>query len=599
MSAPLHDQHDHNGLEKHHHPTIADDILGGLAAEATEYAQPTPVLSRTASRKEMSHHDTSESTMTAVDKDAVVDEKAEVPPVDDSGVLHGLRLYLVFTSIMACVFMFALDQSIVSTAIPVIVSQFQSFDQVAWIITAYFLTQCGLILLVGQMLTVLKAKWMLLGAIFWFELGSLICGVAKDMDTLIGGRAIQGIGASGMFVSILSVISVVTKVEQRAAFMASFGFVFVISSVIGPLLGGVFTDHVSWRWCFYINLPFGGVAAAAVVFLLPARAPAEDRNAPEGRTLLGKLRRLDWVGTALIFCTITCLLLALSWGGNEYSWKNWRIPVLFTLGGVLVIVFGWWQWHYDKYALIPLSILKNRTVIACSATMFFMMLAMLGGTYQLPLYYQAGRAHSAEKSGIDIIPFMLAVCIGIFVSGGLTTKFGRYYPFLIAGPPISAVGIGLLYTIKADTANAKIIGYQILAGFGIGLSFQNALLAVQAEYSDQPALLPQAQGVVSFFQLTGAALGVGIINTVQSVFLNTEIKRLAPDVDFNLVRQSVSAIFTLPAEQQPAVIEAYIISITKSFIPIIAAVILSLISGAFIRNHNMLTKGGAGAAHMA
>ncbi|WWD17745.1 hypothetical protein CI109_102186 [Kwoniella shandongensis] len=560
MSAPLHDQHDHNGLEKHHHPTIADDILGGLAAEATEYAQPTPVLSRTASRKEMSHHDTSESTMTAVDKDAVVDEKAEVPPVDDSGVLHGLRLYLVFTSIMACVFMFALDQSIVSTAIPVIVSQFQSFDQVAWIITAYFLTQCGLILLVGQMLTVLKAKWMLLGAIFWFELGSLICGVAKDMDTLIGGRAIQGIGASGMFVSILSVISVVTKVEQRAAFMASFGFVFVISSVIGPLLGGVFTDHVSWR------------------------------NAPEGRTLLGKLRRLDWVGTALIFCTITCLLLALSWGGNEYSWKNWRIPVLFTLGGVLVIVFGWWQWHYDKYALIPLSILKNRTVIACSATMFFMMLAMLGGTYQLPF---------AEKSGIDIIPFMLAVCIGIFVSGGLTTKFGRYYPFLIAGPPISAVGIGLLYTIKADTANAKIIGYQILAGFGIGLSFQNALLAVQAEYSDQPALLPQAQGVVSFFQLTGAALGVGIINTVQSVFLNTEIKRLAPDVDFNLVRQSVSAIFTLPAEQQPAVIEAYIISITKSFIPIIAAVILSLISGAFIRNHNMLTKGGAGAAHMA
>ncbi|KAK8866051.1 hypothetical protein IAR55_001202 [Kwoniella newhampshirensis] len=194
---------------------------------------------------------------------------------------------------------------------------------------------------------------------------------------------------------------------------------------------------------------------------------------------------------------------------------------------------------------------------------------------------------------------MLAVCIGIFIAGGITTKFGRYYPFLLIGPPISAVGLGLLYTLTAHTANSKIIGYQILAGFGIGLSFQQSLLAVQAEYADKPALLPQAQGVVSFFQLTGGALGVGIINTVQSVFLNTEIKRLAPNVDFNLVRQSVSAIFTLPLDQQAPIIDAYIISITKSLIPIIAAVIISLITGAFIRNHNMLAKGGAGGAHMA
>ncbi|WRT64289.1 uncharacterized protein IL334_001220 [Kwoniella shivajii] len=146
-------------------------------------------------------------------------------------------------------------------------------------------------------------------------------------------------------------------------------------------------------------------------------------------------------------------------------------------------------------------------------------------------------------------------------------------------------------------SNAKIIGYQILAGFGIGLSFQNVLIAVQAEYHDQPALLPQATGVVSFFQLTGAAIGIGIINTVQSVFLNTEIKRLAPNVDFELVRQSVAAIFTLPVAEQAPVIEAYIISITKSFIPIIAACILALIFGAFIRNHNMIAKGGAGGAH--
>ncbi|OCF54222.1 major facilitator superfamily transporter [Kwoniella mangroviensis CBS 10435] len=589
----------HNGTDNHlkpseHHPTMLESAETGLASEAVEYGQ-SPMLSRTASQ-ELTLNETNHSNDN--DKSEGKDvEKAE-PTQDNSGLLSGIRLYLVFLSLMLSVFMFALDQSIVSTAIPQIVSEFQAFDQVSWIITGYFLTQCGLILLVGQLLTILKAKWMLLGAVFFFELGSLICAVAKDMTTLIGGRAVQGIGASGMFVSILAVIAVVTRVDQRAAFMASFGIVFVISSVVGPLLGGVFTERVSWRWCFWINLPFGGVAAAAVLFLLPARDPEVNENTPHDRTLLGKLRRMDWLGTALIFLTVTCLLLALAWGGNEYAWSNWRIILLFILGGLLVISFGAWQWYYDKHALIPLSLLKNRSVIACAGAMFFFMLAMLGGTYQLPLFYQAV-THSPEKSGIDIIAFMLSICVAIFISGGITTKFGRYYPFLLIGPPISAIGFGLLYTIDAEMSNARIIGYQILAGFGIGLSFQNVLIAVQAEYHDQPALLPQATGVVSFFQLTGAAIGIGIINTVQSVFLNTEIKRLAPNVDFETVRQSVSAIYQLPVADQPPVIDAYIISITKSFIPIIAACILALIFGAFIRNHNMLTKGGAGAAHMA
>ncbi|ODN78959.1 hypothetical protein L202_04475 [Cryptococcus amylolentus CBS 6039] len=577
-------------------PTLHDEIRGGLSGEGTPFAAEAP-LSRTSS-KNLSHQDTQRSS---TEKAAEVSEhEGAAPQADDSGLLSGARLYLVFLAMMLCVFMFALDQSIVSTAIPVIVSDFNAFDQVSWIITGYFLTQCGLILLVGQMLTVIKAKWMLLGAVFFFELGSLICGVAKDMNTLIGGRAVQGIGASGMFVSILTIIAIITRVEQRAAFMSSFGIVFVISSVVGPLLGGVFTERVTWRWCFYINLPFGGLAAVAVLFLLPAHAPSKSgSDDTTERSVLHRILRLDWLGTALIFCCMTCLLLALSWGGNEYSWKSWRIILLFILGGLLVIAFGAWQWFYDKRALIPVSLFKNRTLTMSSGAMFFWMLSMLGGTYQLPLFYQAVRDHSPEKSGIDIIPFMLAICIAIFISGGFTTKFGRYWPFLVAGPPFSAAGFGLLYTIDASTSSAKIIGYQILAGFGIGLSFQMVFMAINAEYHERPALLPQATGTISFFQLTGAALGTGIINTVQSVYLNTEIKRLAPDVDFNLVRQSVSAIYTLDPAQRPPVIEAYVISITKSFIPIITSVCLALVFGGFIKNHNMLTKGGAGGAHMA
>lgn len=495
--------------------------------------------------------------------------------------------------------MFALDQSIVSTAIPVIVSEFQAFDKVAWLVTAYFLTQCGLILLAGQLLSVFKSKWVLLGAITFFELGSLLCALANSMDMLIAARAVQGIGASGMFVSIIAIIAVVTKVEKRAAFMAGFGFVFVIASVIGPLLGGVFTEHLSWRWCFWINLPFGGVAVVAVLFLLPAHEPIRRENAPT--TLLATLRRMDWIGAALVMLFITCILLALQWGGNQYAWSNWRIPLLFVLGGLLCGAFFGWELYFGEDALIPRELMMNRTVVSASGAIFMLMMSMLGGTYQLPLFYQATRNHSAQQSGIDIIPFMIMVCVGIFVSGGFVTKTGRYYPFLIIGPPISAVGFGLLFTIDASTSSAKIVGYQILSGFGIGLTFQNLIMSTQAEYAKRPQLIPQATGIVSFFQLTGAAIGIGIVNTVQSIYLNRYIKEFAPEAPFDIVRQSTEAMWKIdiPTYVRDGVVHAYTAAISKSYIPILVALCLSLVFGVFVRNHNMLKVGGPAAVHMA
>ncbi|EIW70918.1 hypothetical protein TREMEDRAFT_38481 [Tremella mesenterica DSM 1558] len=560
----------------------------------------TSTLAKTPSRQSAKSHAASTLTVQDQEEEGTLggelekgkDEGGE-EEVEDTGLLTGARLYLVFLSMMLTIFMFALDQSIVSTAIPVIVSDFNAFDQVAWIVTGYFLTQCGLILLVGQLLTALKAKWMLLGAIFFFELGSLICAVAHSMNILIFGRAIQGIGSSGIFVSCLAVIATITRVDQRAAFMSAFGIVFVISSVVGPLLGGVFTQRVTWRWCFWINLPVGGIAAAAVLFLLPARPPEKREGFTPGWR---GLKQMDYIGTALIFVLVTCLLLALQWGGNEYAWSSWRIILLFTLGAALVPIFAAWEWYRDNLALLPRIFLRNRTEVAAAIAMFFYSMVMLGGVYQLPLYYQAGRGHTPEKSGIDIIPFMIMVCVGIFVAGGVTTKTGRYWYFLAIAPPIAAVGFGLLYTIKPDTSNAKIIGYQILSGFPIGLGFQMPIIAVQAEWSKTPNLIPQATGVLSFFQLTGSALGIGIVNTVQSVYLNKELRLLAPDAPFEVVRQSVSAISTLSPEMQIPVIAAYIIAITKSLIPLIVACGLALASGVFIRNHNMLLMGGSGHA---
>lgn len=453
------------------------------------------------------------------------------------------------------------------------------------------LTQCGFILLAGQMLTILKAKWVLLAAIFVFELGSLLCAVSNSMKMLIASRAIQGLGAAALFVSIIAIIAVITTVERRAFYFSFFGLAFVVSSVIGPLLGGVFTEHLSWRWCFWINLPVGGVAAAAVLFFLPAREPGMKRS--DGRTGFRAFMKMDWIGSALVLLFITCWLLALQWGGNNYAWSNWRIPLLFVLAGLLTAAFFAWQVWYGEYALMPQVILKNRTVWAASGAVFMTMLAMLGGTYQLPLFYQAGRAQSPQDSGISVIPFMILTCAGIMVAGAFVTKFGRYYPFILIGPPIAIIGFALLYTVRHATPNARIVGFQILAGFGIGLSFQNIILSVQAEYAKTPELIPLASGTVSFFQLTGAAIGMGVVNTVQSVYLNRYLREYAPEAPFEVVRQSTKAIYDVVPEGpvREAVIRAYVEAIAHSYIPIYIALALALVFGFFIRNHNMLKLG--------
>jgi len=266
--------------------------------------------------------------------------------------------------------------------------------------------------------------------------------------------------------------------------------------------------------CFWLNLPIGGLAAAAVFFLLPARAPAATETT-RGKTLWQKVAGLDYLGTVMIFSIIVCLLLALSDGGNKYAWSNWRIILEFVLAGVLIIAFAGWQFYLDEKALIPLTVLKNRTLVSASIAMFMTMLVMLGGVYQLPLYYEAVKDYSPTKAGIAIIPFMLATCVGIFISGAATGATGRYWYWIIVGPPFAGVGMGLISTITPDTANAKLIGYQILAGIGIGFSFQNILLSVQAEFHKRPEFMAQAVGVSNFFQLTGGAVGVGIVNTVR------------------------------------------------------------------------------------
>ncbi|KAG8757315.1 hypothetical protein FRC14_002163 [Serendipita sp. 396] len=335
-------------------------------------------------------------------------EAVEAKDTDEDRYITGFRLFLVFVGLLLSIFLVALDQTIIATALPVIASKFNSLSELTWVVSVYFFTQTGLVLTFGQLLTIVDSKLLYLFVIATFEIGSLFCAVAWNMPFLIFGRAIAGVGAAGIFISILTIISRVTRLEDRPILFGAFGAVFAVSSVAGPLMGGAFTDHLSWRWCFYINLPFGAVSILAVIVFLKSQ-PTIEIPGNEGKTKLQKWIGVDWVGTGLCLAMIMPLLLALQWGGNSRPWNDKVVIALFCVFGVVLPAFVYWELRLGSRAIMPMWLYKRKSQIGCSATSFFVMMNLIVGTYYLPFYYQASRGRTPTQSGIDILPFMLTI----------------------------------------------------------------------------------------------------------------------------------------------------------------------------------------------
>ncbi|EJD43051.1 transporter [Auricularia subglabra TFB-10046 SS5] len=532
--------------------------------------------------------DVSEKSKGEKAEDAVAtDEEAQhLPEEDSSRFLTGKRLFLVFVGFLSSIFLVALDQTIVATALPRIVSQFNALSQVTWVVSAYFLTQAGFMLTSGQFLTLASTKRIFLISITLFEIGSLICAVAKSVEVLIFGRAFAGVGAACIFVAILSIISEITRLKDRPVLMGAFGAVFAFASVIGPLLGGAFTDHVSWRWCFYINLPFGGFAIATVVFFLEDRKPRL-KPGMEKLTSLEKWKKVDILGSILCLGMVTALLLPLQWGGNTKEWDDKVVIALFCVFGVLLPMFVAWEWYMGEDAILPLFLFKKGTQIGTCLEAFFIFLGLLLATYYLPLWYQA-QGHSATKSGIDILPFQITTVLTAMLSGVAIKFSGRYWPWLVGSPLLVSVASGLMYTINESTPNARVIGYQIIMGVGIGGALQNVVIAIQAEYADKEHMVPQATAVVAWAQLLGGIIGISIAGTVFANGLNKFLPVGLPPEIRDHVRQSVAVIFMIPDEaQRAAVIHSYIKAIDQVFLIGIPGGVLGAVSAFFITNHNL------------
>lgn len=367
-------------------------------------------------------------------------------------------------------------QTIVGTAIPKITNDFGGLEDVAWYGSAYFLCFGGFQSAFGKAFKYFPLKETFLISVFIFEVGSLLCGVAPNSTAFIIGRAIAGFGGAGIAIGGTVILAFVSEPKKRPMFMGLVGVTYTIAAIVGPLLGGAFSDRVTWRWCFYINLPVGGVAIPLMYVFFQTPKHAKPVDAP----LKEKLLQMDPVGCALAMGAIISYLLALQYAGITHAWNS-SVVIGLLVGCVAIFVaMGFWEVYQGEYAMLPVRLITKRSIWAPGSVQFFFAGCYFLLLYYLPIYFQSIKGKTAIESGVANLPLVVAGCLAI-LSGGIAVTTTRHAtPFSVIFAAVTTVGCGLLYTLDIDTSTAKWIGYQILLGVGIAFPFQNGLNIAQA-----------------------------------------------------------------------------------------------------------------------
>jgi hypothetical protein len=448
---------------------------------------------------------------------------------------------------------------------------------VGWYGGAYLLTSCSFQLPFGRIYTYYSPKIVFLLAILIFEVGSAICGAAPNSTALIIGRAIAGLGSSGIFSGSIIIIVHTVPLAKRPIYQSIIGSIFGLASVVGPLLGGAFTQNVTWRWCFYINLPVGALAFAIIAFILKLPKMQYAENLTAGQ----RFAKLDPLGTVCLLPALISLLLALQWGGSIYPWNNGRIIGLFVVFGVLTLTFTAIQiWRPDT-ATVPSRIIKNQSIWAGVCFSVAVGSVLVVEVYYLPIWFQAILGVDAVQSGIRLLPVVLALVFGSFIAGWTMGDFGYYTPFMYGCAVFMAIGTGLITTFTTTTSEGKWIGYQIILGVGLGFGMQPASLAAQTVLPTHD--VSTGVSLMLFAQSLGGAVCIAI---AQSVFTTTLVNGLSgvPKLDPNsIVHTGATEIRNIvdPA-YLPTVLNAYNYALTKAFIVGTALACFTIVGAVFM-----------------
>ncbi|MEU5645237.1 MDR family MFS transporter [Streptomyces milbemycinicus] len=448
----------------------------------------------------------------------------------------------------------ALDQTIVSTALPTIVSDLGGMSHLSWVVTAYLLASTAATPLWGKLGDQYGRKRLFQAAIVIFLIGSALCGLAQNMSQLIAFRALQGLGGGGLMVLSMAIVGDIVPPRDRGRYQGLFGAVFGATSVLGPLLGGLFVDHLSWRWVFYINLPVGAVAllVIAAALRIPVRAVEH---------------RIDYVGTLLITSVATCLILVTSLGGRTWGWTSAPLIGTAVLGAALLGCFLLAE-RRAAAPVLPLKLFRIRTFALSSAISFVIGFAMFGAMTYLPTFLQVVRGVSPTMSGVHMLPMVLGLLLTSTLSGQAVSRTGRWKIFPVLGTAVTAAGLVLLHRLTESSGDLEMSLYFFVFGFGLGLVMQVLVLIVQNAVSYED--LGVATSGVTFFRSIGSAFGVAVFGTVFTGRLDDKLRHV-----FNGPAQSQSAaalesdpraMAQLPPELRPSALHAYATSITDVFL---------------------------------
>ena len=438
-----------------------------------------------------------------------------MPGVGADGTVVALthrQILLVFSGLMLGMFLAALDQTIVGTALPTIVNSLHGLNHMSWVVTAYLLTSTISTPLYGKLSDQFGRKGIFQFAIVVFLVGSALAGLSQNMFELIAFRGIQGLGAGGLMAMAMTIIADVVSPRERGRYQGYFGATFALSSIAGPLLGGVFTTYLSWRWIFYINLPIGILAlvVTSAVLKLPFRRQSH---------------RIDFLGAGLMMVGVTAALLVTVWGGTQYRWGSPVIVVLALTSAAFIGTFVVWE-HYAAEPILPPSLFRIGVFRTASTVSFLLSMVMFGAIIYLPLYLQLVDGVSIVVSGLLMVPLMLGLLTSSIVSGQIVTRTGRYKPMPIIGSVLVIVGMVLLSRLGLHTPHLTMSLYVIVLGAGMGMTMQIMVLATQNAVPTDS--IGTGTAAVTFFRSLGGAFGTSLFGAVFIAGLTHWIPRLVP-----------------------------------------------------------------------